>query len=274
MKRTYINQAQAALELGIDRSTVAHLLSQRLIVGARKVGGRWLIPTPVQRKVGTRGFKSKQAEQREAFLQGLPEVADVYKLHCCPVADLSQRLEPDSIDYIITDPPYGQEAIPVYADLGSLAKVVLKPGGSLVVMTGQSYLPEVMQNLAAHLTYQWMLPYLTPGGQAPQIWERKVNSFWKPVLWYVKGAYEGKWAGDVVKSAVNDNDKRFHRWGQSESGMADIIDRFTEPGQTILDPFLGGGTTAVVALGMRRKFIGADSDSEAIKTTLQRLQNG
>lgn len=274
MKRVYINQVQAAEELGIPQPNVVRLLAARLIVGARKAGGRWQIPTPVQRKEGTRGFKSKQAQHHAEFLASLPGIADVYRLHCCPVAELSKKLEPESVDYVITDPPYGQDAIPVYADLGALAKVVLKPGGSLVVMTGQSYLPEVMQSLAAHLTYQWMLPYLTPGGQSPQIWERKVNSFWKPVLWYVKGEYTGKWAGDVVKSAVNDNDKRFHKWGQSESGMADIIDRFTEPGQTILDPFLGGGTTAVIALGMRRKFIGADSDPEAIKIALSRLQDG
>ena len=29
----------------------------------------------------------------------------------------------------------------------------------------------------------------------------------------------GQRLGDVIKSDVNDNDKRFHGWGQSESGM-------------------------------------------------------
>jgi site-specific DNA-methyltransferase (adenine-specific) len=178
------------------------------------------------------------------------------------------------VDCIITDPPYGHEAIPLYEDLGKIAKIVLKPGGSLVVMTGQSYLPEIMVGMGKHLRYQWMSAYLTPGGQAAQLWDRKINTFWKPLLWYVKGEYHGKWIGDVAKSHVNDNDKRFHHWGQSESGIADIVSRFSIEGETVLDPFLGGGTVAVVALALRRKFIGADRDPEAIETTWRRLSNG
>ncbi len=274
MKRVHINLIQAANELEIDRAAVARLLHARLIVGARKVGGRWQIPTPVQRKDGARGAKSKQAQQHQKFLDSLPLLQERYNLHCCPVAELGQRLEPESVDFIITDPPYGREALPVYSELGALAKVVLKPGGSLVVMTGQSYRPEVERSLEAHLTYHWELSYYTPGGQAVQLWERKVITFWKPLLWYVKGEYQGKWVGDVPKTVVNDNDKRFHKWGQSESGMADIINRFTEPGQVILDPFLGGGTTAVVAVSMGRCFIGADRDPEAIRITSERLSYG
>ncbi len=123
-----------------------------------------------------------------------------------------------------------------------------------------------------HINYHWALSYLTPGGQSPQIWPRRVNTFWKPVLWFVKGKYTGKWIGDVAKSAVNDNDKRFHKWGQSESGIAELIEKFSEPGDVILDPFLGGGTTAVVALRLRRKFIGADIDKNAINTTEIRVR--
>jgi site-specific DNA-methyltransferase (adenine-specific) len=53
--------------------------------------------------------------------------------------------------------------------------------------------------------------------------------------------------------------------------MADIIERFTLPGQTICDPFCGGGTTGVVAVRMNRLFIGIDSDATAVATTLKRL---
>ena len=92
----------------------------------------------------------------------------------------------------------------------------------------------------------------------------------------MKGEYTGQWIGDVCKSDVNQNDKRFHKWGQSESGMADIIERFTETGQLICDPFVGGGTTAIVAMEMERQFVGCDIDEtcivavEEIKTSLVR----
>jgi site-specific DNA-methyltransferase (adenine-specific) len=104
-----------------------------------------------------------------------------------------------------------------------------------------------------------------------QLWQRNVNTFWKPVLWFVKGEYEGKWLGDVSRSNPNDNDKRFHHWGQSESGMADLVERCSVPGNTILDPFCGGGTTGAVALEMGRYFIGADNDQQQIDTTEARL---
>jgi hypothetical protein len=186
-------------------------------------------------------------------------------------ADLISKVAPDSVDAIITDPPYSEEYLSVYDDLGKLALGVLKTGGSLLAMVGQYHLPAVIVSLSRYLSYHWMLAYLTPGGQAPQIWPRHVNTFWKPVLWFVKGEYDGPWVGDVLKSAVNDNDKRFHDWGQSESGMADIMERFTAPGELILDPFLGGGTTGVVAARLARRFIGADLDVEAVRACAGRL---
>lgn len=176
-----------------------------------------------------------------------------------------------SADWIVTDPPYSKKFLSLYADLSEFAARILKPGGSLLAMVGQSYLPGVMQLLSRHLAYHWTLAYKTPGGQAVQLWDRKVNTFWKPLLWFTKGRYEGDWIGDVCSSAVNDNDKRFHEWGQSESGMADIIDRFTYPGQTICDPLCGGGTTGVVAVRMNRLFIGIDRDGDAVATSLRRL---
>ncbi len=187
----------------------------------------------------------------------------------CACADL-QINEP--VDAIITDPPYPREYLHTFTDLAELASRSLKPGGSLVVMSGQSYLPEVIHRLeSSGLTYQWTLAYLTPGGQATQLWARKVNTFWKPLLWFTNGEYDGDWIGDVARSDVNDNDKNHHHWGQSESGMADVIRRFTSPGDLIVDPFLGGGTTGIVALQLGRRFIGADVEQEAIDATRRRL---
>lgn len=181
------------------------------------------------------------------------------------------ELEENLVDYIITDPPYGKEYLNLYNELGFIAKRVLKENGSLLVMTGQSYLPEIYRRLSKSLTYNWTIAYLTPGGKAVQLWDRKVNTFWKPLLWFVKGKYEGKWIGDVTKSDVNDNEKEHTEWQQSESGFLDIIQRFTNPGDLILDPFMGSGTTGIVAVKLGRKFIGIDKDREMIETATRRF---
>jgi site-specific DNA-methyltransferase (adenine-specific) len=215
--------------------------------------------------------KRQRAAAKATIPDDLPALTDRYRLYVGDIIEAGAQVASDSLDWIITDPPYPKDYLALYGDLAAFATRTLKPGGSLLAMVGQSYLPEIMAALGAGLRYHWTLAYLTPGGQSVQLWERKVNTFWKPVLWFVKGDYKGDWIGDVCRSDPNDNDKRFHEWGQSESGMADIIHRFTYPGQTICDPFLGGGTTAVVAVKMGRLFIGIDNDASAVETTTRRL---
>lgn len=183
----------------------------------------------------------------------------------------SSQIESESVDVIVTDPPYPKQYLNLYKDLAIYAERVLKPGGSLFAMAGQSYLPEIMNLMNVEgLKYNWTLCYLTPGGQSPQLWQRKVNTFWKPILWYTKGA-NSKWLGDVVKSDVNNNEKDFHFWGQSISGMNDLIKRVSEPGDLILDPFLGGGTTGAACLYNLRNFIGIELDEDCFLTSEKRL---
>lgn len=193
-------------------------------------------------------------------------------LHICGVGDLKKHVKKSSIDAVITDPPYPKDFLDVYSELGQFCNHSLKPSGVLVCMVGQSYLPEIMALLSEYLTYRWSCAYLTPGGQAVQLWDREVNTFWKPLLVFSKsGAKSGRWIGDVFSSDVNDNDKDHHHWGQSESGMAKIIRAFSEPGEHVCDPFLGGGTTAVVSCEMGREFTGCDIESSCIETTLGRF---
>lgn len=201
-----------------------------------------------------------------------PKLPDGVELRLGDFREVLKDIEPGTINAIVTDPPYPAEFLPLFADLADLAARTLKPGGLCAVMVGQSYLPDVYRLMARDdLAYQWTLAYLTPGGQATQLWQRKVNTFWKPILVYTKGQYDGPWIGDVATSDVNDNDKNHHHWGQSESGMADLLDRLTQPGDLVCDPFLGGGTTAVVAHQLGRRFIGCDIDEAHIVTTTDRF---
>ncbi len=53
--------------------------------------------------------------------------------------------------------------------------------------------------------------------------------------------------------------------------MRSVIERMSKPGDIILDPFCGAGTTGVVALAMSRKFIGIDVAEEHVRTARMRL---
>ena len=227
------------------------------------------------KKNGHKAKKKAKAVAREAArteAQGITQAAmavdlsSVCDLRVCSCRDLfASGVRPDAV---ITDPPYPAEFLPVFSELAEACRDAEVP--LVAVMSGQSYLPEVMRRLCEHLTYRWTLAYLTPGGQAVQQFPAKVNTFWKPVLLFGAAA---EWFGDVAKSNPNDNDKRFHGWGQSESGMADLVERLTKPGQLVCDPFLGGGTTAVVSLALGRRFVGCDTDASCVAQSLQRVKD-
>jgi site-specific DNA-methyltransferase (adenine-specific) len=53
--------------------------------------------------------------------------------------------------------------------------------------------------------------------------------------------------------------------------MREIIRDFTQPGDTILDPFMGSGTTGVAAMIEGRKFIGIEKDPQWFGVALERV---
>jgi 16S rRNA G966 N2-methylase RsmD len=195
----------------------------------------------------------RMARKKAADLAPAPTPYDDIEIRKCDFRELLASLS--DLDAIITDPPYSKEYVPLYAELAKAARAALSPEGVLAVMCGQSYLPEILPAMAAEMPYRWALAYLTPGGQAVQIWPRKINTFWKPILLF--GA-DTDWLGDVVRSKVNDNNKAHHQWGQSESGMAELVSALTDAGELVCDPFAGGGTTGLICQRLGRRFIGGD----------------
>jgi site-specific DNA-methyltransferase (adenine-specific) len=173
-------------------------------------------------------------------------------------------------DFIITDPPYSKQYLPLYETLAIRSNEWLKDGGLLVAMCGQSYLNEIYAMLSKHLTYYWTAAYLTPGQPTP-LRQVNVNTTWKPLLIFRNGQYKGKIFGDVFKS--DRNEKEYHKWGQSESGMYDIISKMCLPGQSILDPFCGAGTTGVAALQFGCLFDGIELNIENVNISKARLND-
>lgn len=195
--------------------------------------------------------------------------------------DALADIEPGTVDAIITDPPYPRrfwdpyEGESVYAGLGQMAQRVLKPNGVLAVMIGTrlEMLDAVDAQLGRSVRRRHRGVYLTPG----QRWRdqnERVATGYKPILIYSHPAADDlRWINDDVfmSSGTREQDVRFHHWGQSESGFASLVERLTEPGQLVVDPFLGGGTTALVCRDLGRRFIGCDIDAAHVTTSRERL---
>jgi len=193
-----------------------------------------------------------------------------YQVIHSSIADLKNHVEPNTLDAIITDPPYPEEYISTFDQLGEFANYALKDGAPCVVMTGQAYLREYLNLLSKHLTYHWTLAYMLPGSTA-QIWGRQVGNTWKPVLLFSKEKFNWTFFQDSVVSPKPSKDH--HEWGQSVEGFQQLVQRFSVKSGLICDPFCGAGTTGVACLKEGRQFIGADIDEQSITKTKCRLQD-
>lgn len=180
-----------------------------------------------------------------------------------------------TVDAIITDPPYPREFWHLYEDLGRLARQILKPNGVLAVMTGTrlEMLDEVDALIGRSMRRRHRAVYLTPGQRWRDQVERVATGY-KPILLFSHpDADDLRWLNDDVftSSGTREQDIRFHHWGQTEAGFASLVERLTEPGQLVVDPFLGGGTTAVVCRDLGRRFVGCDIDAAHVTTSRERV---
>lgn len=172
------------------------------------------------------------------------------------------------VDAIITDPPYPREYLPLLDDLAEWSDKVLAPDGVLVVLFGQTFLPEVYRRLDGWRPYRWTGAYLTPGAGYASM-ARRVQSNWKPVLVYGGGDR----FSDIFRSEGSDAAaKSLHHWGQDYGAFHQIVERLTKPGATVVDPFMGSGTTLLAARATGRHAIGCDLDPQHVSTAKSRLE--
>jgi hypothetical protein len=229
-----------------------------------------MLATGEAKSVTSAVHRARMAEAVE-IARCVPQDGQDYRLLTCDIKDMVHQVEPGSVDCVLTDPPYGRSAIPLYEHLADLAAHALKPGGSLLLMTGQMILPDVLSIIGARLTYRWALCYLVESAGSPPAPTALLgmNSWWKPVLWFTNGERLGGGHGDIIRSGPKAKDG--HPWQQDEQGFETIVQRFTLPGDLVMDPFSGTGTTAVVCLRNGRRIIASDNDPERMVQTRARL---
>ena len=181
---------------------------------------------------------------------------------------LWKRLADDSVDLVLTDPPYTQ--IDLYERLAELAAAKLKSGSLCLAYTGQFYLPAVMEAMGKHLEYWWTFA-IQFGGQHCAIHPRHVQNKWKPILAFAKPPLKQapNWLSDLLEGGGRD--KAHHDWGQDESEVVYLIQRLTEPGELVVDPFCGGGQVPAACKAIGRKWLATEINRTTAMIARKRL---
>jgi 16S rRNA G966 N2-methylase RsmD len=216
-------------------------------------------------------LRDREAEARKvAEAKAAAEAAPIelsVDLRFGDLVDAFDDVADGTVNAIITDPPYPGQYVPLFKRLAELAGRLLTPEGVMVVLSGQTWLPEVFAALDGPVPYRWTGCLLTEGpGYVSH--PRRVQSSWKPLLVYGGGPR----FGDVFRSEGTDaHAKSLHKWGQDYGAFHEIVRRFTTEGQTVCDPFMGSGTTLLAAHALGRHVLGCDVDQAAYDSARERL---
>jgi hypothetical protein len=221
------------------------------------------------------GREIASRERRSEILASTPEPVkraglDLDTISLCAIADLA--LPAECADMVFTDPPYHDEYLGLFDSLADLACHVLKPGAFLMTYCGKMFLPQVVASLGRRLEYVWTFCVFQPDG-SQKVNKHNLFEAWRPILCYRKpgDTIERAWQPDAIRAT---RDKSFHEWQQQIEPPLKYIEAYTPAGGVVIDPFIGGGTTAVACRQIGRHYVGFDVDPEAVRMTTARLENG
>ena len=201
-------------------------------------------------------IKREERETVRPVLKGVHEGLDIrYGDFREVLADIPDQ----SVDIILTDPPYPAEYLSLWNDLGIFAARVLKPTGVLLAYSGQLHLPTILSTLTQHLRWWWMCAirhtgntgYVVAGG-------RRIMNQWKPLLVFTP--YNAPPLNVHFSDLIDGGgrQKELHNWEQSTEEAVRILQTFGNPNALVVDPFAGSGSFGKAAQQAGMRFIGAE----------------
>lgn len=233
-------------------------------------------------------------------LGGTPRVrfgrGTLYNASCL---DVLRDLGPETIDLVVTDPPWGinlatasqwtKKWVPTYDDSPESI---------------QKLLPDVFQELfrvlkeGAHIYVfypiqetGWWIDALGAAGfilrNRPLIWHKAgqpsisdtYTSFlpsYESILWGWKpgeGDYRRFFSRPIPESmAIPRTDLRWHENEKPTLLLDAFIEASSDPNEVVLDPFAGGGSTLASAFGLGRSYLGVEIDEVNYGKAVERLR--
>lgn len=238
------------------------------------------------------------------------ELNKIYKESCL---ETLKRMEDNSIDSVITSPPYNmnlrirngvycsrqivKELSTKYADFDdnlpideyyqlhlSILKELLRVSNmvfyNIQIVTGSKR--AIFKIIGELSDYLKDIVIWDKGNGQPAMAERVMNRRTELILIFDKnnaisrqfdvcnfkrGTLDDLWLIKRGKKVSSEHGAVF-----PEELIYTILENFTKEGNTIYDPFMGTGTTAVVSKKLKRNYIGSEISEEYIKVANKRLK--
>ena len=201
------------------------------------------------------------------------------------------KMEPNSVDAIVTDPPYFQPVFhyagtrkggPPQKNLSDLSilenffaifmrecsRVIKETGTYYIFCDGQSY----------PIFYRAMFPFCRH--IRPLIWDKIVsyNGYtWRHQHELIAWGEQEKTPriatgdGDIIRCRGVLQKERLHPAQKPVELLIKLITKSTPPNGLILDPFMGSGTTGMAAKAEGFRFIGIDNNAEYVEIAKKRI---
>lgn len=213
---------------------------------------------------------------------------NVDKILYTDCADFMKTLPPECIDLIIADPPFGidfsgkenmynrkrENVIDGYHEVEcdayrefskkwiSEIPRILKNNGSGYIISGWTHIEDILYavrmanlNVLNHIIWKYNFPVFTKNKYATThyhiiFFSKTKDYFFNPYEYYTQDVWEIK---------------REYAQGREKNGnklptelVKKMIDFSSKPADLVFDPFMGNGTTAIVAKGTYRHYLGTE----------------
>ena len=189
----------------------------------------------------------------------------------------------DPVDLVLTDPPYG-----VNGGSGGDAKAFKKAAYVGDWADTPEYIESVCAEVVRDLLPTVRCAAVTPGVRCMDIYPKPadIGCFWTPagsthgpwgfqafhpILYYGKDWRAGRGALPSGVAVTERAEKNGHPCPKPIKAWKWLADKVSKEGDTILDPFMGSGTTLVAARDLGRKAIGIEIEEKYCEIAARRL---
>lgn len=201
-----------------------------------------------------------------------------------------------SVDLLITDPPY--ESLEKHRSVGTTTRLKQSKGSSnqwFDIFPNQRFdeFFEQAYRVMKKNTHFYLFCDQETMFEIKPMAEKAGFKFWKPIVWdkvaigmgyHYRARYEFILFFEKGKRKLNNlsipdvlQQKRVWRGYPTEKPVPLIeilIEQSSKPGELIIDPFFGSGSTLVAAEMLERKAMGSDISSDAHQHLLNRINRG